>query len=188
MIFSKSLFASKTFWVNLLAGFIGVAGEASGLIPPKWAPYIAAAVGVANILLRLISTGPVHVTTPQTVTQASPDAPQVKAAQAGYARLGVLAILLMAGCASLGFQSSQTIDQSLQEAESVATAALSASTSLLVNKSIDLPTDKKVRKSHDVVISAVTMARGMESAGNAAGAAAQLAAIQGDLSFLKTIH
>lgn len=80
-MFSKSLFTSKTFWVNLLAGFVGVAGEASGVIPAAYAPYIAAAVGIANIILRLVSNGPVHVVTPVTVSQAASTAPIVKTAQ-----------------------------------------------------------------------------------------------------------
>lgn len=99
----------------------------------------------------------------------------------------LLLCLLLTGCATFGGQS-QTLDQSLQEAETIATAALSASTTLLVNHQIDLPTDQKVRKSHDLVISAIKVARGMEASGDASGAAGELAAIQADLSFLKTVH
>lgn len=68
---SKSIFSSKTFWVNLLTGIVTAGGYATGNIPPSWAPYIAAAVGTANILLRAITTQPVHIVSP-------PDAPAAK--------------------------------------------------------------------------------------------------------------
>ena len=57
----KSLFASKTFWVNLLGGVASVAGTYGGYIPPKYAPAVMAAGGIANILLRTVTSQPVTV-------------------------------------------------------------------------------------------------------------------------------
>jgi hypothetical protein len=51
----KSIFTSKTFWFNLLAGVAAVAQ----VIPVT--PYTAAAGAIANILLRAITTQPVSV-------------------------------------------------------------------------------------------------------------------------------
>src|ERR1700747_1117414 len=86
---SKSIFTSKTFWVNFLTGIVTVAGEASGAIPPAWAPYIAAAVTIANVLLLLITPTPVHVIAP---ADPAPPAPK----QSGSITPGILAFLLIA--------------------------------------------------------------------------------------------
>lgn len=67
-VVAKHLFRSKTFWVNALS-FVVAAGAAipgSPLGPlvaahPGLAAGLAAAVGVANILLRIITDQPVHV-------------------------------------------------------------------------------------------------------------------------------
>ncbi len=148
-MFSKSLFASKTFWINLLAGFVGVAGEASGLIPAAYAPYIAAAVGIANIILRLVSNGPVHVVTPQTVTQATPDAPVVKVpTQAGFARLDILlatmavSIAIIAGCATA--TPSADAKTAAYAAQTTADMALKSIPSLLATKTISKATAEQI--------------------------------------------
>ncbi len=56
---SKSLFKSKTFWVNLL----GITADAilhySGVLPPAWQPYIVMAGGIINVVLRTITNQPV---------------------------------------------------------------------------------------------------------------------------------
>lgn len=57
----KSIFHSKTFWVNLLGGIASVAGTASGVIPPHYVPVVMAAGGIANILLRLVTSQPVSM-------------------------------------------------------------------------------------------------------------------------------
>jgi hypothetical protein len=59
---TKSLFKSKTFWVNLLGGIVTGAGLVSGIIPENKAPYVVAAGGIANILLRLVTSQGVTVT------------------------------------------------------------------------------------------------------------------------------
>lgn len=53
---SKSIFTSKTFWLNL----IGIASLAlPGLpIPPETLGYLLAGL---NVAMRMITTGPVHV-------------------------------------------------------------------------------------------------------------------------------
>ena len=52
----KSIFASKTFWFNVLtagAGFLG-----SGSLPSKWALPVA---GIINIILRAVTSQPVSI-------------------------------------------------------------------------------------------------------------------------------
>lgn len=60
----KSLFASKTFWVNLLGGIGTVAGAYGGFIPPQYAPIVMGAGAIANILLRMVTHQPVTLSTP----------------------------------------------------------------------------------------------------------------------------
>ena len=50
----KSLFRSKTFWVNVLTLAVTVAG----FLPPK---YAAIALPILNIVLRLVTDEPVRV-------------------------------------------------------------------------------------------------------------------------------
>lgn len=92
----------------------------------------------------------------------------------------LLAVLLLTACATTG----PTLDQRLLQAESTATAALSVSTSLLNNGTITLAQDQTVRKSHDVVVAAVHTAHRAVGIGDAAGAQAQLTAIQADVDLL----
>lgn len=57
---SKSLFASKIFWFNLVTAAV----ELSGVLPLP--PGVAVAVvGVGNVVLRLLTTQPVHVVAPK---------------------------------------------------------------------------------------------------------------------------
>lgn len=58
----KPVWASKTLWINVLGGIIGVAGLATDKIPARYAPYVLAVSGIANILLRLITTEGVSLT------------------------------------------------------------------------------------------------------------------------------
>lgn len=51
---SKSIFASKTFWVNLLTGVATVAE----VLPPH---YAALALAIANIGLRYVTSEAVHI-------------------------------------------------------------------------------------------------------------------------------
>ncbi len=57
---SKSIFASKTFWLNVAL----VVVQVSGVLPldPAVTGLIAAG---ANIAVRLLTDSPVHVVTPQ---------------------------------------------------------------------------------------------------------------------------
>lgn len=53
---SKSLFASKTFWFNIVTAAV----ELSGVLPIP--PGVAAAVvGIGNVVIRLLTDQPVHV-------------------------------------------------------------------------------------------------------------------------------
>lgn len=59
---TKSLFQSKTFWFNLL-GIVAAAGSTyADILPPKAAPYVIAAGGIANIILRTVTNQGVSVT------------------------------------------------------------------------------------------------------------------------------
>ena len=55
---SKSLFKSKTFWANVLGGAAQLLNLAVPVIPP---PYGIVAQAVLNVLVRLVTSGPVHV-------------------------------------------------------------------------------------------------------------------------------
>lgn len=56
---SKSLFASKTFWFNLVTAAV----ELSGVLPIP-AGTAAAVMGIGNVILRLLTDQPVHVVKP----------------------------------------------------------------------------------------------------------------------------
>ena len=55
---SKSLFKSKTFWVNVLTAGVELSGVLTGLIPPG---ALQIATNVLNIALRLVTSQPVSV-------------------------------------------------------------------------------------------------------------------------------
>jgi hypothetical protein len=55
----KSIFASKTFWINALGGIASTSALATGYIPPKYAPVVVGTGAIANILLRLITNQPI---------------------------------------------------------------------------------------------------------------------------------
>lgn len=58
---TKSIFASKTFWFNLLSGVATVASMSGTVLPPNAAPYIGAVSAVANIGLRFVTDTPVSI-------------------------------------------------------------------------------------------------------------------------------
>jgi hypothetical protein len=53
---SKSLFTSKTFWVNIIS-----AGLELSQILPIPSGYLTLGTNIANIILRTITTTPVHI-------------------------------------------------------------------------------------------------------------------------------
>jgi len=63
---TKSIWTSKTFWVNVISGMVMFlqGQEVITLIPPKYVPYEAAAVFGLNIILRYITTQPVTLSSP----------------------------------------------------------------------------------------------------------------------------
>lgn len=57
---SKSLFASKTFWFNVITAAV----ELSGVLPIPTG-VATAVVGIGNVLIRLLTNQPVHVVNAQ---------------------------------------------------------------------------------------------------------------------------
>jgi hypothetical protein len=57
---SRSLFTSKTFWLNVLTASVEVTGALSGIIPPGALTLVLAGL---NVGIRLITKGPVHLLT-----------------------------------------------------------------------------------------------------------------------------
>ena len=55
----KGLLQSKTFYINLLMGLIGVADWATGIVPAEYTPYLIAGAAVVNIVLRLVTKQPI---------------------------------------------------------------------------------------------------------------------------------
>lgn len=58
----KSIFASKTFWFNVIATTLDILAftqAAPQFLPPTWAPYLSLAQGIGNILLRRLTASPV---------------------------------------------------------------------------------------------------------------------------------
>ena len=57
---SRSLFVSKTFWLNVLTAAVEVTGALSSVIPPGALTLVLAGL---NVAIRIITDGPVHVLT-----------------------------------------------------------------------------------------------------------------------------
>ena len=57
---SRSLFVSKTFWLNFLTAAVEVTGALSDVIPPGALTLVLAGL---NVAIRIITDGPVHVLT-----------------------------------------------------------------------------------------------------------------------------
>ena len=57
---SRSLFVSKTFWLNILTASVEVTGALTGVIPPGALTLVLAGL---NVAIRLVTRGPVHVLT-----------------------------------------------------------------------------------------------------------------------------
>jgi hypothetical protein len=60
-VHAKSIFASKTFWVNALTLAATILGSLSGVLPPEAAPYVAGVLSVVNIMLRVVTDSPVKI-------------------------------------------------------------------------------------------------------------------------------
>jgi hypothetical protein len=62
---AKSIFASKTFWANILAFIAAVAtafGFNLGLTPDVQGTLVAGIMAIVNIVLRLVTNQPVTLT------------------------------------------------------------------------------------------------------------------------------
>lgn len=61
---AKSLFTSKTFWLNI-GGFLLTI---SGILPHKWAPYVLVA---ANIINRFATNQPIYLFSPDSLKKGN---------------------------------------------------------------------------------------------------------------------
>lgn len=52
---AKSIFKSKTFWVNFLTILTGVMAAFTSVIPHEVQGYILASVGAINVILRFLT-------------------------------------------------------------------------------------------------------------------------------------
>lgn len=69
---SKSIFASKIFWANLLGvGFAYLMSRGMSVPPEQQEAIIVGAMALANIALRFFTTQPVHLMPPPTAPAAS---------------------------------------------------------------------------------------------------------------------
>lgn len=63
---NKSIFQSRTFWVNaittMVSALTAVGGQSWVTEHPKVVAGIGVAIGVGNIILRVITTEPVSIT------------------------------------------------------------------------------------------------------------------------------
>jgi Mg2+/citrate symporter len=60
-LWSKPIYQSKTFWVNLLGSIATITGMLSGVLPPKYAAIAVGVQGTVNIWLRFLTSEPVSV-------------------------------------------------------------------------------------------------------------------------------
>lgn len=60
-MFGKSMFASKTMWVNAIMAALLLVNQATdaGVIPEDAMPYVVIGVNVANMVLRLLTSKPI---------------------------------------------------------------------------------------------------------------------------------
>lgn len=83
-VLPKGMFASRTFWLNLLVGLVAMIGEVQTLLPSfsdilvlpaTTTRWLLLATAVANIILRRISDEPARFTPDKAVPlQAAPPA------------------------------------------------------------------------------------------------------------------
>jgi hypothetical protein len=77
-VVAKSLFSSKTFWVNAGYAIVSLlsATDVVTIIPPKLLPLTTAIVAGVNILLRMITVQPVAFVSPGTTVPVLVDPPK----------------------------------------------------------------------------------------------------------------
>lgn len=63
IIETKSIFKSRTFWINVILAVVAIAGtpEVTSLLGPSGLKYLMAAQSVGNIVLRYFTTQPVTI-------------------------------------------------------------------------------------------------------------------------------
>ena len=58
---TKSIWVSKTFWLNIIGLAVLALNQMGTVLPPNAAPYIAAALAALNILMRFLTEVPVSL-------------------------------------------------------------------------------------------------------------------------------
>lgn len=53
---TKSIFASKTVWFNVLSSTLTILGLATNQVPATWMPWILLIQGFINVILRVFFT------------------------------------------------------------------------------------------------------------------------------------
>lgn len=199
-MFSKSLFQSKTFYAFMAAlmGTWGAYFQGSMDLQSAISASVMAAIGLG---MRLISSGPVHLTSPIVATQDAPGAAVVKTpaasaliggngSQGGFVRVPALflmlgvALLMLAGCAALeaAAPAPQTPAESVLYVEAAAASADSLADQLLRAKTISATEANTVLMASEALQAAVTTAKAFLLKSDTAGAQAQLQAVQADLA------
>ena len=51
---TKKWYASKTLWINGVAALVACLSALDTVVPAEYLPYVMAAAGIANIVLRLL--------------------------------------------------------------------------------------------------------------------------------------
>ena len=82
---AKTIFKSKTFWLNLVAALLALGDQlaGTGLIPLE---YLTPAMAILNIVLRLITHQPVTIGTPP---MSLPDAVKLSPPESPKKRTGI---------------------------------------------------------------------------------------------------
>tara|TARA_R110002126_G_C10490563_1_gene503866 strand:+ start:6047 stop:6250 length:204 start_codon:yes stop_codon:yes gene_type:complete len=61
----KSIFASKTFWFNIVGFCVMLAEALMDFLPPDWTPVLGVVVTVGNVLLRFKTNSAIALIPPK---------------------------------------------------------------------------------------------------------------------------
>lgn len=58
---AKSIWTSKTFWLNAVGSVTLILTQATDVVPASYQPYLVAALGALNIINRFLTDQPVKL-------------------------------------------------------------------------------------------------------------------------------